>query len=143
MSIEELRGKLESHLSENFGQFTVDGEGDFVVEYESARVYICPRTWSDNGDHTVVQLFSVTNVDVPVTRELTDFLSTENLSLLFGHFALNEKDRSVWFGHTLLGDYLDAEEIVTALSAVARAANKYDDLIKDRFGGRLFTEATA
>jgi len=143
VTIQELRGTLESYLNEHFGHYNVDPEGDFVVEYESARVYICPRTWSDNGDHTVVQLFSVTNVEVPITKELTDFLSTENLSLLFGHFALHDKEREVWFGHTLLGDFLDPEELVTALSAVARAANKYDDLIKERFGGRLYTEAHA
>ncbi|MBM4437680.1 MAG: YbjN domain-containing protein [Actinobacteria bacterium] len=140
VSVDELRGVLESYLNEHFGAYHVDDEGDFFIEYESARVFVCPRTWSGEGQsHTVVQLFSVTNVDVPVTDELTRFLATQNLNLLFGHFAL--RDDQVWFGHTLLGDFLDADELVTALSTVARTANRYDEEIKERFGGRLYTEA--
>jgi hypothetical protein len=85
----------------------------------------------------------VTNVDVQLTDELARYLAVENLTLLFGHFAFHEKENQVWFGHALLGDFLDAEELVTALSTVARTANKYDDLIKERFGGKLYTEVSS
>jgi hypothetical protein len=142
LAVDALREKLEGWLAEHFGTYTVDREGDFQVDYESARVFVCPRDW--RGRKTVVTIFSVTNVDVPFTEELTHFLAGENLGLLFGHFSLRlgeeRTSAQVWFAHTLLGDYLDPDELVTALSAVARSANKYDDLIKDRFGGRLYTE---
>lgn len=143
ITLEELRTTLETYLNEHFGTYAEDGEGDFVIDYESARVFVCPRMWRDDSAHTVVQLFSVTNVEIPVTDELARFLAAENLNLLFGHFALHEANRQVWFGHTLLGDFLDADELVTALSSVARSANKYDDLIKERFGGRLYTEVAS
>jgi hypothetical protein len=142
LAVGALREKLEGYLAEHFGTYVVDRDGDFHVDYESARVFVCPRDWQ--GKRTVVSIFSVTNVDVPITEELTHFLVAENLSLLFGHFALrdaeNEPLGDVWFAHTLLGDFLDADELVTALSSVARTANKYDDIIKARFGGRLYTE---
>lgn len=133
-----LRARVEGYLQEHFGTYSVDDEGDFHIDYESARVFVCPRSW--RGERTVVLLFSVTNVDVDITPELTRFLVSENLNLLFGHFAVNLAERQVWFAHTLLGDFLDPDELVTALSSVAMAANKYDNIIQDRFGGRLYTE---
>jgi hypothetical protein len=129
LTIGDLRARLEAYLTEHFGTFAVDADGDFRIDYESARVFVCPRQWRDK---TVVQMFSVTNVELPLSDELARWL--------FGHFAFHEKESQVWFGHALLGDFLDAEELVTALSTVARTANKYDDLIKVRFGGKLYTE---
>lgn len=139
-AVAALRARVEGLLQEHFGTYAVDPEGDFSIEYESARVFVCPRPWQE--EKTVVLLFSVTNVDIDVTPELTRFLLMENLNLLFGHFAVNVAERQVWFAHTLLGDFLDPEELVTALSTVAMAANKYDNIIQDRFGGRLYTEAS-
>ena len=141
-ALDVLRAKVEKILAEQFGTYTVDQEGDVVVDYESARVFVCSRDWKQRA--TVVSIFSVTNVGVPVTPALTLFLARENLSLLFGHFSLRAEEGAeqgeVWFGHTLLGDFLDPDELVTALSTVARMADKYDDLIRERFGGRLYLE---
>lgn len=140
-----LRGKIETILTDHFGAFTVDPDGDVYVDYQSVRVFVCLRDWKQAK--RVVSLFSVTNVGVPVSGDLTLFLARENLSLLFGHFSLRADDGAdtgdVWFGHTLLGDFLDPDELVTALSAVARMADKYDDLIRERFGGRFYLEGRA
>lgn len=144
-AVDALRAKVEKILTEHFGAFTVDPDGDVHVDYESVRVFVCPRDWKQAK--SVVSIFSVTNVGVPVSGDLTLFLARENLSLLFGHFSLRAEEGAatgdVWFGHTLLGDFLDPDELVTALSAVARMADKYDDLIRDRFGGRLYLEGRA
>lgn len=144
-AVKALRGKIEHILTESFGTYSVDADGDIFVDHASARVFVCPRHWRER--QTVVSIFSVTNVDVPVSGDLTAFLAQENLHMLFGHFALRADEGashgSVWLGHTLLGDFLDAEELVTALSTVARLADAYDDRIRERFGGRLYTEGNA
>lgn len=141
-SLEALRAEVERILTEQFGTYTVDADGDPFVDYESVRVFICARSW--RKQRSVVSIFSVTNVDVPVTDALTRFLAAENLTAIFGHFSLRVDDATgrgdVWFNHTLLGDFLDADELVTALSSVARLANTHDHRIKARFGGRLYTE---
>lgn len=134
-----LRDRVESYLQEAIGHWDTDADGDYGFTHESARVFVCPRMWT--GDKTVVRVFSVTNLGLAATPELMEHLVTENFHLTFGHFAYNENDGSVWFIHNLLGDFLDREELLTAVRMVASQANQYDDRIKDRFGGRLFTDA--
>jgi hypothetical protein len=133
-----LRERVEEYLEEGFGHFHTDEDGDYNLLHESARVFLCPRTWTDT--RTVLRIFSITNVDVPASADLLVWLAGENFHLTFGHFAHKEKDRSVWFIHNLLGDFLDKEELLTAVRMVASQANDYDDRIKEKFGGRLFTE---
>lgn len=94
--------------------------------------------WTD--EKTVVRIFSITNVDLENGPALARYLVTENFHLLFGHLAYDEAENKVWFIHNLLGDFLDKDELTTALRMVATQANHYDDVIKERFGGRLFSE---
>jgi hypothetical protein len=47
----------------------------------------------------------------------------------------------VWLRHALLGTTLDGPELQAAVAAIASTAAAYDDRIRDRFGGRTFTEA--
>jgi hypothetical protein len=76
-----------------------------------------------------------------VSGELARFLATESGKFIFGGFALDEERRNVIFGHTLLGDFLSRKELAEAVEAVSTTADFYDDQIKARFGGRLFSEA--
>lgn len=135
-----LRERVESYLREGIRGVEIDADGDYRMALESARVFVCPRQWTD--DKTVVRVFSITNVGLPPSPDLTRYLVTENFSLLFGHLAYNEAESSVWFLHNLLGDQLDREELLTALRMVATRANHYDDVIKERFGGLLFSETS-
>lgn len=134
-----LRDRVESYLQEAFGRWETDGDGDYRLDCGSARVFVCPRAWTE--DKTVVRVFSIVALGVPATPALTEFLASENFHLTFGHFAYDDARQGVWFIHNLLGDFLDPEELCTAVRAVADLADHYDDLIKERFGGRLFTEA--
>ena len=133
-----LREQIEAWLEQRLGGWSCDADGDYHVTCDSARVFICPRTWVD--DRSIVRIFSITNVDVPPSAALTRWLATESFHLTFGHFAYDERERTVWLLHNLLGDYLDEDELVTAVGMVATTANDHDDRIKARFGGRLFTE---
>ena len=133
-----LRRKLERYLEELFGDVAVDVDDDFVIGSGSAAVWITPGELF--GGRTGVRIWSITNVDVQVDDELTRFLAAENRNLLFGVLHLAKEQDSVAIGHTLLGDFLNREELKTAITAVVEAADAYDDRIKARFGGRLFTE---
>jgi len=133
-----LRERVESYLREGMGGVEIDADGDYKIALESARVFVCPRQWTD--DSTVVRIFSITNVDLPASADLTRYLASENFRLLFGHLAYNEAESSVWFLHNLLGDALDRDELLLSLRMVATKANDYDDVIKEKFGGRLFSE---
>ena len=49
----------------------------------------------------------------------------------------------VAFDHTLLADYLDPEELVQAVVAVAVTADDVDDTVHDKFGGKRYTDQDA
>jgi hypothetical protein len=134
----EVRGVIEGKLQAMFERYLVDQHGNYVLGLETARVFIVP-TWLENGA-TVVRVFAITNLDVPVTAELTSYLLAKNLDFVFGGFALDVDNGAVWFNHNVLGDYMAAEELEATLAAVAHTANEFDDEIKSRFGGRLYVE---
>lgn len=138
-SLAVLRERVETYLEQGIGAWVSDSEGDYQVSCDSARVFICPRAWSD--DRTIVRVFSITNVGLPATPALTAWLTRMNFRLTFGHFAYDDAEQSVWFIHNLLGDFLDEAELVTAVQMVATQANDHDDVIRAMFGGRLFTES--
>jgi hypothetical protein len=62
----------------------------------------------------------------------------------FGHLSLTEnKDDNrlkLWLTHSLLGDYLDVEELKTAVAGMASNADRLDDELQARFGGDRYHE---
>ncbi|HEY7875572.1 MAG TPA: YbjN domain-containing protein [Actinomycetota bacterium] len=133
-----VRETIETRLGAMFELYLVDQHGNYVLGLDSARVFVVP-TWLENGA-TVVRVFAITNLDVPVTAELTSYLLAKNLDFVFGGFALDVDNGAVWFNHNVLGDFMTGEELEATLSAVAQTANQFDDEIKGRFGGRLYVE---
>ncbi|MEA2453384.1 MAG: hypothetical protein QOG04_2094 [Actinomycetota bacterium] len=134
----KLRKLIEGKLSDMVDRWFTDEHGNYVVGIESARVFIVP-TWIENGN-TIIRVFAITNLDVPVTPELTTYLLEKNLEFVFGGFALDAEAGAVWFNHNMLGDFAHPEQLEATLAAVAQTADQYDDEIKKRFGGRLYVE---
>jgi hypothetical protein len=134
-----LRQTLKRYLEESYGASEVDADQDFIVRRGSTLTYLRPLSWA--GGKTVVRIWSITNIGVPVGGDLTRFLATESGKFTFGGFSLDEDRSTVLFGHTLLGDFLSRKELEEAVDAVSSSADAYDDVIKARFGGRLVTEA--
>lgn len=134
-----LREKIESTLERLYEGYLADERGMYVLGLDTARVFVVP-TWLDE-ETTVIRLFAVTNLDVPVTQELMSYLLAKNLEFVFGAFALDEERGAVWFTHNLLGEFTASEEIEVTLAAVSETADEYDNEIKSKFGGRLYTEA--
>lgn len=135
-----VRKTLQDYLTEIFGNYQVDQDGDFMVVHPlgSSVAYIRALDWGDG--QTIVRVWAITNVGMRVDGDLARFLASENNSVVFGAFALNEDKPAVHFGHTLLGDFLQRKELEVAVAAVVTTADHYDDQIKERFGGKLFKE---
>ena len=137
-AVVKLRDLIEPKLAEMLDRYAIDERGSYVFTFESAHVFIVPA-WLPN-DATVVRVFAITNLQVPVTPKLTSYLLAKNLDFVLGSFALDAEEGAVWFNHNLLGEYLASEELEATLAAVAQTANELDDEIKDLFGGRLYAE---
>jgi hypothetical protein len=137
-SVVKVREIIETTLADMVDGYATDPNGNYVLGLESARVFVVP-TWLED-DRTVIRVFAITNLDVPVTAELTAYLLEKNMEFVFGGFALDAANGAVWFNHNLLGDYMAPEELEATLGAVAGTADNFDDEIKSRFGGRLYVE---
>ena len=137
-----LRETIEKTLTSSVGGYATDERNNYLIGLDSARVFVVP-TWLDNEKEvvTVARVFAITNLDVPVTAELTSWLLAKNLEFVFGAFALDVEGGAIWFNHNLLGGNLEGPELEAALHAVAQTADRFDDEIKERFGGRLYIEA--
>jgi hypothetical protein len=141
MTATQVREKAQRILTDALGTVQVDGDGDFVIQEESAVTFVRVADWDD--ENTVVRVWSIMAVDVPLSDELFRWAATEGQDFLFGSCSVIEGDDGtgeVHFTHHLLGDFLDPDELILATAAVAATANGLDDLVKARFGGRLFTD---
>lgn len=145
MEVQEelLRNRVQSLLADFVGtSLYVDTDGDLAFDFQSGRVFV--RVRIAPGDRTVVTAFSITNRDVPPTEELFHWVATHTDSYLFGHIAAEELPSGITIlvRHTILGNYLDPQELFDAVLAVTQLAEEVSAEIKTRFGGHVFlTEA--
>ena len=105
----------------------------------SARVFISVHPFG--GDKTTVKIVAPIVHDIPASPEVYKYAATEG-SYKFGHLSCSEKDGkvSIYFVHTLLGDFLDPEELKMATFLLARSADEVDDELVKKFGGHRFHE---
>jgi hypothetical protein len=83
---------------------------------------------------------------VPKTPELFRWAAVDGQQFRIGSVSvLEDQDATkdtcfLQFDHTLLGDYLDPAELVTAVGAVMYTADDLDEVVHTRFGGKRFSD---
>ena len=133
-----LRTTVEKYLTESFGGYLKDQNGNYILQAGSARIMVMPLDWYQG--QTLVKIMALVSRDAERVDELAKYLIEENLNLIFGKFSYEPASRMVFFEHTLLGDFLNRKELEMAVGAIASTADKYDDEIQNRFGGKKFGE---
>jgi Putative bacterial sensory transduction regulator len=136
--LSEVRDQVATIMSELVGGLQLNPGGDLSFRYETVKVFVNVRPLGD--DSTVVNVFSITNAELTPSPELFEFVARHSDDWMFGHLALldegeNSTEVALVFRHTLLGDYLDPEELAAAVAAVATTADTIDDQVKEQFGG--------
>ncbi len=137
-ALKTLRSTIERYLNESFGQYLKDQRDNYVLNAGSTQLFITPMDWTKG--RTLVRVLAPVNKDTEPSAELTKYLSVENMKIIFGKFSLQPEVRAVFFEHTLLGDFLNRKELEVAVKAVASTADKYDDIIQEKFGGKKLGE---
>lgn len=135
--VAELRGRVARFLGDQFGSAPTDDVGDFMVAIGEAVVWI--RAEAQAG-RTIVRVWAITNVEMRADAELGRFMLEANARLPFGGLRLDQSRPAVVFADALLGDYLNRPELSVTVAAAAATMVEYAPRIKQRFGGRLFTE---
>jgi hypothetical protein len=131
------RARIEPVLAGMFPELVRLNDGGYAVDAGSVRVFVSLRLVEGT---VLVRVFSITNLDVPVDGDLPAFLLGLNLSLAVGRFALDTAKRAVWLDHVLTAEQLDEATLARGVATIAGTADRYDDEIKSRFGGRTFRE---
>jgi len=140
VGVDEVRSKVQRILTEEFGSVQVDRDGDFSVRNQSAVAFVRVSEWAEQ---VVVHISAWMLSEVQLNAEVFEWVATEG-SYLFGHVHVlrdeNPDTGTLMFSYTLLGDLLDKDELINAVSSVAIIANDLDDELQGRFGGRKFIE---
>lgn len=114
----------------------------------STQIHIRIIDWGKTKDGEPRSLVRVTSPilrDVKASPELYQYLVREAPKLWFGAVEASDDSQNpgmlfLAMVHTLLGDYLDEEELRAALFGVLNAADEVDDVMQKRFGGKRWTD---
>lgn len=137
-NVELTRSKVQKFLTA-LGPVTIDADGDYSLRAGSARVFVGVSP-HPNGESTLVRVFSHVVEDVPLTPELYEFVATD-WSMVFGTLVVVKRDGgkgAIIMRETLLGDFIDAEELEYAVLGIAFSTDAMDNKLVSQFGGTVF-----
>ena len=130
-------------------RITLQGTGMSVAFSDaSTRVNISIAEWGKNKDgdpSSVVQLSCPILWEVEPTPALHEWIARQGGTFFFGHVVAYEDSTApgklfLTMAHTLLGDYLDEGELSATLYAMLGTADRLDDELKEKFGGKRLAD---
>jgi hypothetical protein len=130
----ETRQQCLAILDSN-GLTWIERNGYFSLRFASAQLNLGFVTL---GEQIVITLRAPVLRNVPVESQTDAILATLNglnRASHFGKWAFYDEERVIALEYDLLGDHLQENELMTALTMLARLADQQDDLLKQQFGG--------
>jgi hypothetical protein len=135
------RAKVQQYLTQNFSGVTIDSDGDYSLRRGSTRIFVSVRTHEDE-DWTWVALQVPLLFRVEETPAVFEHIALRGNEYIFGHLSASRTDDGlmIMYSHSLLGDYLDEEELGRAVAGMLYVADDIDDELEKQFGGSRFHE---
>ena len=132
-----VKAKVQEILANKFSGVELTKDGGLTLRNESARAFI--RVW-ENGDRAIINVEAPLLFKVKATPELFKHVALHADDYIFGHLSAKETDDGVMvlFTHSLLGDYLDSEELASTVIGILGVGNSIDDELQKQFGGEVF-----
>jgi hypothetical protein len=114
----------------------------------STRVNMSVEDWGKNNDgdpSSLVRMSCPILWEVEPSPSLYEWIAREGGNYFFGHVTAHEDSTApgkvfIMMSHTLLGDYLDEGELSSAMYAMMGTADRLDDELKGRFGGKRLAD---
>jgi hypothetical protein len=138
-SLARVTTKVDAFLRSSYTAVMAQSDGKFVVRQKGNMIWVIPFSVS-GSPIPAVHVASVSNVQVPISEELTRFLATEGLNLDFGKFELFPNRAQVRISQYLEGDSLTEQKLRVAVDGVASMCERYGRSITERFGGENMWE---
>lgn len=133
--IERILGLSAAHKQSERGVY-ID-KGLYVIKQGSSYVMISVIATGPAHESALVRVTAQVVAGVRPEPQLLRQLLILNGKLRFGAFAYEPDGELILFSHALLGGAtLNANEVLAAVHDVALVADRYDDHIVARYGGR-------
>ena len=131
----ETYEKVSQWLGEIFGEFVRKKEDapSFRVAMGSTFISVGVIDWGDN--QAIICARSPLVQGVEITPDLMRFLLEKNNAMAFGAFSI-DSDGDINFDHTIYGPTCTKEDLRISTKAVLFTADKFDDEIVSRWGGK-------
>ena len=110
-----------------------DNKPIFSLQFGSATVLVEIRPFRQI--ESIIYIWAYVVTEVEISDELLLFLLKQNNVFRFGGFSMAE-DGDIKFHVTLLSAFCQKNEFQLALTEVLESADRYDDLIVQRCGGK-------
>jgi hypothetical protein len=133
MNESQVRRNVVAILDHN-GLPHSDDDNGYAVRFSSALLRV---GFSSIGTQVVITLGATVLRGVQVADRigLLNRLNDLNQETHFGKWVFYDDETAIAVEYDLLGDHLQEDELMTAIAALARVADREDDLLKDVFGG--------
>jgi hypothetical protein len=130
--------KVRDLLTSRELDLTVSDDG-FQIRWDSAAVNI---DIVEQEGRTLVQCYAPVLRELSASSELFEYVATEGQDYYFGsmQYVPDVDGGLLVLEHTLLGDFLDADELDNVVDSLVIVANRLDDELQERFGGKRFVD---
>ena len=114
----------------------------------STRISLSVDEWGKNSDgdpSSLVRMWCPILWGVDPAPALFEWIAREGGNYFFGHVTAQDDSSNpgkvfLMMSHTLLGDYLDEGELSGALYAMLGTADRLDDELMGKFGGKRLAD---
>ena len=137
--LQDTRSRVIRILDDAYPEYMTFEDGVFAVTRGSTRVMIAVRSFT--AEECMVEVTAHVVTGATMSLELMKFLLRKNAELHIGGFGLLFDDTIV-FSNSITGTYMDRNELITAIAAVAIIADHYDDEIVAIAGGKRASDIT-
>ena len=143
-TVEDVTQKVQRILAKNFS-VRLGGDGGYFLDGGSTTCKVsCQQFGPAEAESVLVLLETPILYEVPITDELCRWIALEGTLWYFGTpliFPDEEgKDGNLYVDHSLLGTFLDSDELKIAVTSVLGRADRLDDELQGRFGGRHLSD---
>ena len=144
-TVEQTTMKIQRILTGPMGLNVMLDSNGFRITFEDASSFLRIRIheWKAGADAepgTVALITAPILRDVSPSPELFEWVARHGGSRWFGHVEVHQiqdsENVNLVFSHTLLGDYLDQPELETAMWGILSVADRWDDELQEKFGGK-------
>jgi hypothetical protein len=132
----EIKDRVQRYLA-SATQVGLTEDGAMTFRHGSARFFI---RVAEHAGSVMIAVFCPLVFKIPPSPDVYKYVALHSDDYIFGHLSAFDTDEGVRIDltHTLLGDYLDEEELHWAVGAMANAADDLDDKLVAQFGGHVF-----